>query len=228
MGNFVDPTLPGLSVAERQAIYADINRVLVALHEVGYAAAGLSTFGRPGNYFARQIDRWKRRSSRRDGNHQSDKLRRIVVGTSPMWNGRTCGGCQRPTQHVASGDGFGRRQWGLKVLHLVGRLWASKVSAEFGQSIVVDNKPGASHVVGTEFVAKAPADGYTLLQCSSNMAINAVTLDSLRPAALRAQTSQGGHHRPMPRDQRAYLNFRRDVRNAARQGCAREPTVKDR
>ncbi len=62
---------------------------------------------------------------------------------------------------------------------LVGRLWASKVSADFGQSIVVDNKPGASHVVGTEYVAKAAADGYTLLQCSSNMAINAVTLESL-------------------------------------------------
>jgi len=58
--NFIDPTLPGIAVAERKAIYADINRVLVALHGVDHRAAGLDTFGRPGNYFARQIDRWSR------------------------------------------------------------------------------------------------------------------------------------------------------------------------
>ncbi|WP_233884621.1 phosphotransferase family protein [Paraburkholderia flagellata] len=58
--SFIDPTLPDLAVDERKAIYADINRVLVALHSVDYRAAGLDTFGRPGNYFARQIDRWSR------------------------------------------------------------------------------------------------------------------------------------------------------------------------
>ncbi|WPB57474.1 tripartite tricarboxylate transporter substrate binding protein [Xylophilus sp. GOD-11R] len=62
---------------------------------------------------------------------------------------------------------------------MVGRMWADMVYADFGQSIVVDNKPGASHVVGTDFVAKAPADGYTLLQAASNMAINAVSIAKL-------------------------------------------------
>jgi len=58
--NFVDPTLPDLGAAERQTIYAEMNRVLVALHDLDYHAAGLDTFGRPGNYFARQIARWSR------------------------------------------------------------------------------------------------------------------------------------------------------------------------
>ncbi|MBN3854763.1 phosphotransferase family protein [Paraburkholderia sp. Ac-20340] len=58
--SFIDPTLPGLCAAERKAIYADINRVLVALHGVDYRAVGLDTFGRSGNYFVRQIDRWSR------------------------------------------------------------------------------------------------------------------------------------------------------------------------
>lgn len=58
--HFADPALPGLSVAQRQALYADINRTLAALHRVDYAAAGLGDLGGPGNHFARQIDRWTR------------------------------------------------------------------------------------------------------------------------------------------------------------------------
>jgi len=56
--NFWDPTLPGMSAAERAAIYEEMNRVLAALHTLDYAAAGLADYGRPGNYFARQIARW--------------------------------------------------------------------------------------------------------------------------------------------------------------------------
>src|SRR5258705_2656344 len=43
---------------ERAAIYAEMNRVIAALHRVDYAAAGLADFGKPGNYFVRQIGRW--------------------------------------------------------------------------------------------------------------------------------------------------------------------------
>jgi aminoglycoside phosphotransferase (APT) family kinase protein len=57
---FWDPTLPGLGAAERGPIYAEMNRVLVALHEVDVAAVGLEDFGRPGNYFERQVSRWSR------------------------------------------------------------------------------------------------------------------------------------------------------------------------
>jgi aminoglycoside phosphotransferase (APT) family kinase protein len=55
-----DPTLPGMTPRERRAIFDEMNRVLAALHRVDYAAVGLADFGRPGNYFARQIDRWSR------------------------------------------------------------------------------------------------------------------------------------------------------------------------
>lgn len=57
---FHDCTLPGVPPQERRAMYADMARTLAALHNVDYAAAGLSDFGRPGNYFARQIARWTR------------------------------------------------------------------------------------------------------------------------------------------------------------------------
>jgi tripartite-type tricarboxylate transporter receptor subunit TctC len=43
------------------------------------------------------------------------------------------------------------------------RYYAQKLTESLGQSIVIDNKPGASGAIAAEFVAKAPADGYTLL-----------------------------------------------------------------
>jgi aminoglycoside phosphotransferase (APT) family kinase protein len=53
-----DGTLPGMQPAERRAIYGELNRVIAALHQVDYAAAGLGDYGKPGNYFERQIARW--------------------------------------------------------------------------------------------------------------------------------------------------------------------------
>jgi aminoglycoside phosphotransferase (APT) family kinase protein len=55
---FWDPTLPELEKSQRRAIYDAMNAVIAALHKVDYAALGLGDFGKPGNYFARQIDRW--------------------------------------------------------------------------------------------------------------------------------------------------------------------------
>jgi aminoglycoside phosphotransferase (APT) family kinase protein len=57
---FYDPRLPGLSKAERAAMFDDMNRVIAALHRVDPARVGLADFGKPGNYFARQIARWSR------------------------------------------------------------------------------------------------------------------------------------------------------------------------
>lgn len=56
----VDQSLPGMAPAERGAIYREMNRVIAALHGIDYQALGLETFGKPGNYFARQIARWSR------------------------------------------------------------------------------------------------------------------------------------------------------------------------
>jgi aminoglycoside phosphotransferase (APT) family kinase protein len=55
-----DPLLPGMAREERGAIYAEMNRVIAALHRIDFAAIGLADYGRPGNYLARQIDRWSR------------------------------------------------------------------------------------------------------------------------------------------------------------------------
>jgi len=55
-----DQSLPDMTPPERAAIYDEMNRVIAALHRIDYAAAGLSDYGKPGNYFARQIGRWSR------------------------------------------------------------------------------------------------------------------------------------------------------------------------
>ncbi|NBT55656.1 MAG: phosphotransferase family protein, partial [Betaproteobacteria bacterium] len=55
-----DQTLPGMTPPERGAIYAEMNRVIAALHTVKFAECGLAGFGKPGNYFERQIGRWSR------------------------------------------------------------------------------------------------------------------------------------------------------------------------
>ncbi len=53
-----DQALPGMDKAQRGPIYDEMNRVIAALHTVDIAAAGLTGYGKPGNYFERQIGRW--------------------------------------------------------------------------------------------------------------------------------------------------------------------------
>jgi aminoglycoside phosphotransferase (APT) family kinase protein len=55
-----DPALPGMSHTERAAVFAEMNRVIAALHRVDYAAVGLEDYGKPGGYLARQIARWSK------------------------------------------------------------------------------------------------------------------------------------------------------------------------
>ncbi|MBW4707600.1 phosphotransferase [Roseobacter sp. YSTF-M11] len=55
---FWDPALPELDRGARSRIYDAMNAVLAALHDVDPATVGLADFGRPGNYFARQVARW--------------------------------------------------------------------------------------------------------------------------------------------------------------------------
>ncbi len=55
-----DQSLPGMAPAERTAIYDEMNRVIAALHRVKFADRGLANYGKPGNYFERQIGRWSK------------------------------------------------------------------------------------------------------------------------------------------------------------------------
>jgi len=71
-----DPTLPDLTPAQRSAHYREMNRVIAALHRVDPAAVGLGDYGKPGNYLARQIDRWSRqyRASETERIESMDRL----------------------------------------------------------------------------------------------------------------------------------------------------------
>jgi tripartite-type tricarboxylate transporter receptor subunit TctC len=55
---------------------------------------------------------------------------------------------------------------------LVGRLLAQKISEPLGQTVIVENRPGGSTIIGTELVARAQPDGYTLVMATSSHGIN--------------------------------------------------------
>ncbi len=58
---------------------------------------------------------------------------------------------------------------------ITARAFGAKLSVVFGQQIVVENRPGGATNIGTELVAKAPADGYTMLMGGATNAINMST-----------------------------------------------------
>ena len=55
---FWDPALPEISKPERAALYDSMNATLAALHSVDPTSVGLGDYGKPGNYFERQVSRW--------------------------------------------------------------------------------------------------------------------------------------------------------------------------
>ncbi|MBT3701889.1 MAG: phosphotransferase [Alphaproteobacteria bacterium] len=73
---FWDPSLPGMENDERTAIYNGMNDVIAQLHMTDYKAIDLETFGKPGNYFERQIGRWSKqyKASETESIPEMDKL----------------------------------------------------------------------------------------------------------------------------------------------------------
>lgn len=80
-----DGSLPGMTPAERTAHYNAITDTLAQLHSVDYAAVGLGDYGKPGNYFERQVARWTKqyRASQTDDMPEVEKLIEWLPRTVP-------------------------------------------------------------------------------------------------------------------------------------------------
>ncbi len=62
---------------------------------------------------------------------------------------------------------------------IISRAMAQKLSERFGQTVIVENRPGAGSMIGTDYVAKATADGHTLLLVSGAFSTQAAVLKKL-------------------------------------------------
>jgi aminoglycoside phosphotransferase (APT) family kinase protein len=72
-----DPALPGMTSAERAAIYDEANRVIAALHSIDPKRIGLTDYGKTGNYLARQIARWSKQYQASE-TEPIDAMRRLI------------------------------------------------------------------------------------------------------------------------------------------------------
>jgi aminoglycoside phosphotransferase (APT) family kinase protein len=83
---FWDATLPDVRAEDRPAYFENMNATIAKLHQVDYAALGLEDYGRPGNYFKRQIDRWvKQYSEDREAGREPvlDRIIEWIYGAIP-------------------------------------------------------------------------------------------------------------------------------------------------
>src|SRR5882762_6290161 len=122
---------------------------------------------------------------------------------------------------------------------IVGRILAQQLSQRLGQSFVVDNRPAGSGIVGADLVAKANADGYTLLFAFSSLSSSAKLFSKLpydpvrdlaaarRRAGVAAGEEHSRVHRPRQGKRRqAQLRLLRSRQLAAPRD--RAPHVPDR
>ena len=72
------------------------------------------------------------------------------------------------------------------VTDLLARALAEKLSPRLGQPVIVDNKPGAGTVLASDFVARAPADGYTLLLAASSLGTAPLLYDKVGYDAIKS------------------------------------------
>jgi aminoglycoside phosphotransferase (APT) family kinase protein len=88
---FCDCRLPDLSPDERAVVFDSVNETLARLHTLNVEELGLTDFGRPGNYFARQIARWSRQyaGSRTQDIEEMDRLMDWLPTALPPDDGRT-------------------------------------------------------------------------------------------------------------------------------------------
>ena len=86
-----EPLMPGFTPAERSAVWSSMVESLAALHQVDWAARGLADFGRPGNYFARQISRWSKQyvASETEKIPEMDRLMEWLPAHTPAGDDQT-------------------------------------------------------------------------------------------------------------------------------------------
>ncbi len=87
---FWDPALPGLDPDERGAVYEEMGRVLAHIHAIDPGEHDLADFGKPGNYFERQFDRWsgQYRASETDVIADMETLMTWLAANMPPDDGR--------------------------------------------------------------------------------------------------------------------------------------------
>jgi aminoglycoside phosphotransferase (APT) family kinase protein len=75
---FWDPAMPGATREERAGVYDAMNEALARLHAIDVVAAGLADYGKPGNYFARQLQRWSEQY-RASATHEIADMDRLIA-----------------------------------------------------------------------------------------------------------------------------------------------------
>ena len=69
---------------------------------------------------------------------------------------------------------------------VVGRLVAQKMSEGLGQQVVFENRPGAGGNIGADFIAKSPADGYSLLYANTGLAVAVTAYEDRKSTRLNS------------------------------------------
>lgn len=84
-----ETSMPGVAPAERRAMYLSVARTMARMHSLKPEAIGLGDFGRPGNYFARQVSRWGRQwqQAQSRGIPELDRLRDWLAARIPSDDG---------------------------------------------------------------------------------------------------------------------------------------------
>ena len=96
-----------------------------------------------------------------------------------------------PAQPVRLVVGFATGQ----AIDILARLIAESLTQQFNQQFIVENKPGAGGNIATEGVARAPADGYSLMVIGANNPINTTLYDKLGFDLLRDFAPVAGIYR---------------------------------
>ncbi|OGA42377.1 MAG: hypothetical protein A3G24_28920 [Betaproteobacteria bacterium RIFCSPLOWO2_12_FULL_62_13] len=76
------------------------------------------------------------------------------------------------------------------------RILAQKLHEKLGQPFIVDNRPGAGGIIGTDLASKATADGYTLLFATASFPVTAVTFKKLPSWVFPRRTNSGNSSAP--------------------------------